>query len=64
MAHQPFSYELSVEGDNDLSDIFDYSVEQFGIEQTIKYIAGFERVFEDLCNNPESDIARFLPPED
>ena len=45
-------YELSEEADSDLEDIFDYTVEQFGIEQAIKYVSNFQAVFIGLCNNP------------
>lgn len=52
MAHTFFPYELSQEADNDLDEIFDYTAEQFGIEQAIKYLSGFDVMFENLCSNP------------
>ena len=58
MAHKRFAYELSQEADNDLNEIFDYTVDQFGIEQAIRYLGGFENVFENLCNNPKSGRKR------
>ena len=53
MARTLFPYELSQEADNDLDEIFDYTAEQFGIDQAIKYLSGFEDVFQSLCNNPK-----------
>jgi toxin ParE1/3/4 len=53
MAHTPFSYELSPEADNDFSEIYDYTVEQFGSSQAVKYLNGFEELFVKLCSNPE-----------
>jgi toxin ParE1/3/4 len=58
MAHKRFSYELSQEADKYLEEIYDYTTEQFGIEQAIKYLLCFETVFENLCNNPESGRKR------
>ena len=46
-------YELSQEADNDLISIYDYSFDQYGLEQTIKYMIGFENIFEQLCNQPK-----------
>lgn len=58
MAHDIFPYALSLEADNDLDEIFDYTVEQFGIEQAIKYLSGFEQLFENLGNHPKSGRSR------
>ncbi len=54
MAKSLFSYELSQEADNDLDEIYDYTADQFGVEQAIKYVLGFETIFENLCSHPES----------
>lgn len=51
-------YELSQTADNDLDEIFDYTAAQFGIAQAIKYLSGFEDVFENLCKNPRSGRER------
>lgn len=53
MAYAQFHYELSQEADNDLDEIYDYTAEQFGMEQAIKYLMGFETVFGNLCSNPQ-----------
>lgn len=45
-------YQLSQQADFDLENIFDYSIEQFGFNQTQKYISEFDIVFKTLCNNP------------
>jgi toxin ParE1/3/4 len=47
-------YELSEETDNDLVEIFDYSIEKFGVDQAIRYLNSFEMLFENLCLNPRS----------
>ena len=46
-------YQLSTAADHDLEEIFDYTVEEFGLDQAIKYVSEFEPVFEQLVKNPE-----------
>jgi toxin ParE1/3/4 len=58
MTRKLFYCELSKEADNDLGEIFDYTVEKFGKEQAIKYLSGFEDVFQNLLNNPQSGRER------
>ena len=58
MAGIPLPYELSLEADKDLEEIFDYSVAQFGVEQAVKYLGKFETVFENLCSNPRAGRVR------
>src|SRR6478609_6237649 len=58
MGENLFPYELSEEADSDLEEIFDYTVEQYNVEQAIKYLSGFETVFEFLCVHPESGRKR------
>ena len=58
MARDLFSYILSQQADNDLDEIFDYTAAQFGIEQAIKYLSGFDDVFDNLCRNPETGRKR------
>lgn len=53
MAKLRLSYELSQEADKDLEDIFDYTVDKFGLDQAIAYVSGFEDVFINLTDNPE-----------
>lgn len=47
-----FRYRLSQEADRDLEDIFDYTTHEFGIDQAVSYISGFEEVFMSLAANP------------
>ena len=53
MAQALYPYEISQEADNDLGDIFDYTVDKFGLEQAIKYVSGLEDVFKNICCNQE-----------
>ncbi len=53
MAKPRLPYELSQEADKDLEDIFDYTVDKFGLDQAIAYVSGFEYVFINLSDNPE-----------
>jgi toxin ParE1/3/4 len=41
-------YELSLEAEKDIEDIFDYSI----------YVSGFEETFEYLCRNPKAGRER------
>lgn len=55
---------LSEEADKDLEDIFDYTAEQFGVDQAIVYVSGFEAVFDSLSNNPRLGRERYeIRPE-
>lgn len=47
-----FRYRLSQEADRDLEDIFDYTTREFGIDQAVSYVFGFEAVFVSLAANP------------
>ncbi|MDH3503088.1 MAG: type II toxin-antitoxin system RelE/ParE family toxin [Nitrospirota bacterium] len=53
MAKPEVLYELSHEADRDLEDIFDYTEREFGFDQAIDYLSGFESLFAKLVNNPE-----------
>jgi len=46
-------YELSDEADNDIEDIFDYTVEEFGVDQAASYVSAFDDVFAVLTETPE-----------
>ncbi len=48
-----FTYRLSREADQDLEEIFDYTVRKFGLEQAINYVSEFEETFASLMANPE-----------
>tara|TARA_R110001583_G_scaffold416_1_gene3930 strand:+ start:652 stop:954 length:303 start_codon:yes stop_codon:yes gene_type:complete len=51
MASSIASYELSPEAEQDLSDIFDYTEMEFGLDQAVQYLKDLERCFIQLCNN-------------
>ncbi len=36
----------------DLEEIFDYSLDQFGLEQAEKYVSAFDDYFEKIRQNP------------
>lgn len=44
---------LSKAADIDLEDIFDYTLEEFGLDQAIFYVSGFDEVFGVISGNPE-----------
>lgn len=52
MSKAGFKYRLSQEADQDLEDIFDYTAREFGIDQAVSYVCGFEEVFVSLAANP------------
>jgi len=45
-------YELSLEAVDDLENIFEYTLYQFGYDQAIKYLDTFDAIFDNLCLNP------------
>lgn len=53
MIHNLEGYELSIEADFDLEDIFDYTEENHSIQQAIKYLNDLDYIFNQLVNNPE-----------
>lgn len=46
-------YELSIEADKDLENIFDYTLQEFGSNQAMEYVSSFENTSEKVCWNPE-----------
>ncbi len=52
MSKAGFRYRLSQEADRDLENIFDYTAHEFGINQAVFYVSGFEEVFMSLSANP------------
>ncbi len=46
------NYKLSPAADKDLDEIFDYTEEEFGIDQAAKYLTELEEVFIQLFQNP------------
>lgn len=53
MAKRKQGYELSSAADQDLEDIFNYTEREFGFDQAIDYLSGFDAIFARLVNNPE-----------
>lgn len=46
-------YTLSKPADQDLEHIFDYTEEEFGIDQALNYLNDLEILFDQLVINPE-----------
>ncbi|WP_396137967.1 type II toxin-antitoxin system RelE/ParE family toxin [Flavobacterium sp.] len=51
-------YVLSLEADNDLEKIFDYTFEEFGFNQAVKYLDEIAKVFVKIINTPEMGRSR------
>lgn len=47
------SYELSAEADADLEEIFDYTHQEFGFNQAVKYLTDLDAIFSTLISSPE-----------
>ena len=52
-------YVLSQSADHDLEDIFDYTVQEFGMDQAVSYLNGLDELFHMLLDNPE--LGRLRP---
>ena len=44
---------LSKAADADLEDIFDYTLEEFGLDRAVSYVSGFDDTFEAISENQE-----------
>jgi len=44
---------LSEAADADLENIFDYTLDEFGVDQAVSYVSGFDEVFDMISENPE-----------
>ena len=51
-------YILSREADNYLEEIFDYTFEEFGFNQAVKYLDEIAKVFIKIINTPEMGRSR------
>lgn len=51
-------YRLSEEAGKDIEEIFDYTLEAFGIDQAVKYFTDLESTLTSLPLNPEMGKAR------
>ncbi len=58
MSHGMKLYELSLEADQDISDIFDYTESEFGLDQAVTYVSVFDECFTSLLDNPELGRSR------
>lgn len=52
------TYVLSVEAEADLSDIFDYTEQEFGVEQAVTYLTELETCLLALVANPKAGRER------
>ena len=46
------SFFVHEKADNDLEEIFDYSVESFGFARAVRYIKDIEAMFSELAHDP------------
>ena len=44
---------LSKAADADLEDIFDYTLEEFGLDQAVSYVSSFDDTFKMIAHNLE-----------
>lgn len=51
-------YILSQEADFDLEDIFDYTKEEFGLDQAVHYLTEINILFEKLILTPHAGRSR------
>ncbi len=51
-------YELSLEADRDLEDIFDHTYGELGVAQAAQYVSSFDDVLEALAANPHMGRTR------
>jgi len=56
-------YKLSNESTIDLTDIYKFGIENFGLDQAQKYILGLHELFQTLSDNTNigRDASEFLP---
>jgi toxin ParE1/3/4 len=46
-------YIISVKAKSDIKSIALYTIENFGISQSLKYADGLKKVLDELANNPD-----------
>jgi len=46
------NYRLSKEADEDLDHIFDYGIDEFGLEKALSYVDGMTKRFSDIAETP------------
>ncbi len=57
------AYKLSVECEIDISEIYEYGIEKFGLNQAQEYLIGLQELFEKLAKNTNlgRDASEFYP---
>lgn len=51
-------YRLSVAAAKDINDIYDYSIDRFGEQQAVRYLAGLDERLSYLADRPEAGRTR------
>ncbi len=56
-------YKLSIETENDISSIYEYGIQEYGLENAQSYILGLDQLFQILVENPDMgwDASEFSP---
>ena len=56
-------YRLSVECEIDISEIYEYGIENFGLSQAQEYLIGLHNLFKSLAENTNigRDASEFYP---
>lgn len=56
-------YKLSNESENDISEIYEYGIEKFGLGQAQEYLIGLHQLFQTLAENTNigRDASEFYP---
>ena len=54
----PLQLNITKPAGQDLEDIFDFSINLFGLDQTVKYVSFFETIFKKLASNPSIGRSR------
>ncbi|MEM7549481.1 MAG: type II toxin-antitoxin system RelE/ParE family toxin [Bacteroidota bacterium] len=57
------AYKLSNECENDISDIYEYGISEFGLNQAQDYMIGLHDLFQTLAENTNigRDASEFYP---
>lgn len=57
------AYRLSVECEVDVSEIYEYGIDKFGLNQAQEYLIGLHDLFQMLAENPHigRDASEFYP---
>jgi toxin ParE1/3/4 len=57
------AYKLSTECEIDVSEIYEYGIDKFGLNQAQEYLIGLHELFQALAENPTigRDASEFYP---